>query len=261
MALDQNEISSKSRLITLLLSFLLVHRFYVGKVVSGIFFFLTLGGFGIWWLIDIIQIISGSFKDQYGKFVNNWEADKTQLAITGGVLAVFVLIGAIGNKGGKGNETATPDFKEAVLASSDSKEDEKKALPKVGDKIQTSHFDVTLKSYKIQKSVSTGNMFVKLDPEEGNKYLILDVNFKNIDNESRMIGGEGKVFVDVNGKEYEYDKSEHLLLDGWGVLLHQLNPMTQKNTKLVFKIPDELKGNIYWEPAHSSKRFFVGEAK
>ena len=89
MALDQNEISSKSRLITLLLSFLLVHRFYVGKVVSGIFFFLTLGGFGIWWLIDIIQIISGSFKDQYGKFVNNWEADKTQLAITGGLLAVL----------------------------------------------------------------------------------------------------------------------------------------------------------------------------
>ncbi len=262
MALDQNEISSKSRLITLLLSFLMVHRFYVGKVVSGIFFFFTIGGFGIWWLIDVIQIVSGSFKDQYGKFVNNWEADKTQLAITGGVLAIFVLIGAVSNKGEKGNNTATPDFKEAVLATgSDSKEEEKKALPKVGDKIQASHFDVTLKSYKIQKSVSTGNMFVKLDPEEGNKYLILDVNYKNIDNESRMIGGEGKVFVDVNGKEFEYDKSEHILLDGWGVLLDQLNPMTQKNTKLVFKIPDELKGNIYWEPASRSKRFFVGEVK
>ena len=40
-------------------------------------------------------------------------------------------------------------------------------------------------------------MFVKLDPEEGNKYLILDVNFKNIDNESRMIGGAAQNIVDL----------------------------------------------------------------
>ncbi|HMV43406.1 MAG TPA: TM2 domain-containing protein [Leptospiraceae bacterium] len=260
MAVEQSEISSKSRLITLLLSFLFVHRFYVGRIVSGIFFFFTAGGFGFWWLIDVIQILSGSFKDQFGKFILNWEADKKQLTLSGVALGFVVLLAMLGGKN-KNGETSSPTFKDALQSSGSNSTEEKKSFPTVGDKIQTSHFAITLKGYKIQNSVKTGNMFSKLDPEEGNKYLVLDVNYKNTDNESRMIGGEGKVFVEMNGKEFEYDKSEHILLDGWGVLLDQLNPMTQKNTKLVFKIPDELKGKIYWEPVRSSDRFFVGEAK
>lgn len=261
MPLEQTEISSKSRLITLLLCFLGVHRFYVGKIVSGIFFLLTAGGLGIWMMVDLIKIISGSFKDQFEKFVFNWEADKKELTITLVTMGVIFLVG-ISNRGDSGSAKGSSSAAKTDTVSSESKPaEEKNELPKVGDKVKSSEFEVTLKSYKIQKSVNTGNPFVKLEPEEGNKFLILDVNYKNIDNESRMIGGEGKVFVDVNGKEFEYDKSETVLLDGWGVLLDQLNPLTQKNTKLVFKIPDELKGKIYWEPARGSNRFFVGEAK
>ena len=43
-----------------------VHRFYVGKVVTGILMILTLGGLGIWTLIDLIRIAVGSFKDRNG---------------------------------------------------------------------------------------------------------------------------------------------------------------------------------------------------
>jgi len=42
------------------------HRFYVGKVGSGILFLLTLGWCGIGWLVDVITILSGSFRDAYG---------------------------------------------------------------------------------------------------------------------------------------------------------------------------------------------------
>ena len=45
------------------LGFLGVHRFYVGKVGTGILSLVTLGGLGIWALIDLIMIITGSFKD------------------------------------------------------------------------------------------------------------------------------------------------------------------------------------------------------
>ena len=44
-----------------------VHRFYTGRVVSGILQLLTFGGFGIWVLVDLIMIISGDFKDSYNR--------------------------------------------------------------------------------------------------------------------------------------------------------------------------------------------------
>jgi len=43
-----------------------IHRFYVGKVGTGILMILTLGGLGIWQLIDLILIAVGSFKDAKG---------------------------------------------------------------------------------------------------------------------------------------------------------------------------------------------------
>ena len=46
-----------------------VHRFYVGKIGTGILMLLTLGGFGIWALIDTIIIITGNFRDGDGRLV------------------------------------------------------------------------------------------------------------------------------------------------------------------------------------------------
>ena len=53
-------------LICLLLGALGIHRFYVGKIGTGILMLLTLGGLGIWALIDLIMIAVGSFKDKDG---------------------------------------------------------------------------------------------------------------------------------------------------------------------------------------------------
>ena len=54
-------------ILVVLLGGLGVHRFYVGKPVTGILIILTLGGFfGIWPLIDLIMIATGNFKDSNG---------------------------------------------------------------------------------------------------------------------------------------------------------------------------------------------------
>ena len=43
------------------------HRFYVGKIGTGILMLLTLGGLGFWVLIDFIMIVIGNFKDSDGR--------------------------------------------------------------------------------------------------------------------------------------------------------------------------------------------------
>ena len=70
------ETSEKKRLVAFLLCFFLgalgVHRFYVGKVGSGIAQILTLGGLGIWVLIDLIMILCGAFTDKEGNAITEW---------------------------------------------------------------------------------------------------------------------------------------------------------------------------------------------
>ena len=43
-----------------------VHRFYVGKVGTGLLQLLTFGGLGIWAMVDFIMIVTGNFKDKAG---------------------------------------------------------------------------------------------------------------------------------------------------------------------------------------------------
>ena len=63
--------SDKSRGIAFILALVLgvfgAHRFYVGKIGTGILMICTVGGMGIWYLYDVIMVASGTFRDAEGR--------------------------------------------------------------------------------------------------------------------------------------------------------------------------------------------------
>lgn len=71
--------SSKNRSVAALLAFFFgvfgAHRFYVGKTVSGIIQLATLGGLGVWALIDLIIILCGDFTDDDDLRVVAWKTE------------------------------------------------------------------------------------------------------------------------------------------------------------------------------------------
>ncbi|MBU6376395.1 MAG: TM2 domain-containing protein [Bdellovibrionales bacterium] len=67
--------SEKSFVATLLLCLFLglfgVHRFYAGRVGTGILMLLTLGLFGLWAMLDLVMIAMGRFTDGKGNFIKS----------------------------------------------------------------------------------------------------------------------------------------------------------------------------------------------
>jgi len=63
-------VSEKDWVVTLVLAvvlgFLGIDRFYSGSIGLGVLKLLTSGGFGLWWLIDIILLATGNYKDGNG---------------------------------------------------------------------------------------------------------------------------------------------------------------------------------------------------
>lgn len=74
-----SDISDRSRLVALLLAIFMgpfgAHRFYAGKVKSGILMALTLGGLGIWYLYDLILVAGGGFRDSEGRLILSWDQE------------------------------------------------------------------------------------------------------------------------------------------------------------------------------------------
>jgi len=134
------------------------------------------------------------------------------------------------------------------------------SIPTVGDKLRTDYFEISLNKVWIDSKIKTGNQFSDLGPEAGNKFLIINITFKNIDNESRLFS-VGSVFIYYNNKIYEFDNTETILAEGWGSFFDQLNPLISKTTNLVYKIPSEIKGNAVWIPGrnYDEKKFFLGK--
>lgn len=70
------ETSEKSRTALVLFSLFLggwgFDRFYLGQTWLGVLKLITLGGLGVWTLVDFIMAVAGLMKDKEGRLVEDW---------------------------------------------------------------------------------------------------------------------------------------------------------------------------------------------
>lgn len=128
--------------------------------------------------------------------------------------------------------------------------EEKKPVAKLGETLKTEYFDVTVKKVLAVPYIKVESEFIDMKQEPNTLYLIIFTTYKNTDTESRMMD-DGEVITEHNGKQMLYDKSETFLAEGWGTMLDQINPLTEKTTRMVFKVSTELTGNLYYKPSRS----------
>nr|DAK20655.1 MAG TPA: protein of unknown function (DUF5067) [Caudoviricetes sp.]DAS78816.1 MAG TPA: protein of unknown function (DUF5067) [Caudoviricetes sp.] len=177
---------------------------------------------------------------------------KVLYGVVGVIIALF-LIGTFagGDSGSKSKSNSESAKTENTNASNN--------YASVGQTVKDDYFEVTVNSVDVVNSKKISD-FEELKAEKDTKYLIINVTFKNADKESRMVV-DGSVFINYNGTEYEYDHTETILEDGWGLFLDQLNPLTAKTTNIVYKIPAEITGDVIYKPGRGSSEFYLGAIK
>lgn len=115
------------------------------------------------------------------------------------------------------------------------------------------YFDVKINNCSIKSRVGTGNPYAEPKVWEGSVFLVIDASFKNTDTEGRL-PVEGDALIESEGREYVYDHTETILMDGYGVFLDSVNPLVTMRTKIVYRIPSEIKGEIYWRPGRNPSK-------
>ena len=79
-------------LLSLLLGVFGADRFYLGKIGTGLLKLFTIGGLGIWWLVDLIMLLAGATRDKQGNALEGYQQSKKIAWIVTGVFLVISVI-------------------------------------------------------------------------------------------------------------------------------------------------------------------------
>ncbi|WP_400996659.1 NINE protein [Agromyces sp. GXQ0307] len=106
-------------LFALFLGFFAVDRFYLGKVGTALAKVFTLGGLGIWVLVDLILVLAGAQRDKLGRPLDGYAKHRTMAWIVTGVVLVISLIVNGVNGANRVDDVASPEPAAGAASSTD----------------------------------------------------------------------------------------------------------------------------------------------
>lgn len=115
------------------------------------------------------------------------------------------------------------------------------------------YFDITVENCGISSSVGTKNKYSEPSKWEGSQFVVLDARFRNVDKEGRLPSEGSLIIKTPNGDELRYDNTESIMSEGYGIYFKSVNPLVTMPTKIVYRIPTDIEGEILWEPGRNDE--------
>jgi len=130
-------------------------------------------------------------------------------------------------------------------ASSDPQASTQAASSSAANALQVS-VDRALRTQRLQPS-----RFEDKEPAPGDSFIVLDVSVRNPGHDTRVFNA-GPLVVMAGGKEHRFDTPENIIADGY-LLLEAVKPGTGVRGRIVYEVPSDLAGAMYWLPGNGQR--------
>lgn len=220
-------------LLSLFLGVLGVDRFYLGKVGTGILKLLTFGGLGIWYLIDLILILTGSMKSKDGHELKGRDKNLKTALIIGGVVLVLGFISSAASS----TSVSTTEVKKATPAPAADTSAPAATNAKLGQPVRDGKFEFTVSSVECGKA-SVGSEFLNKNAQ--GQYCLLNISVKNIGDQAQSILSANQYLFNASGQKYSADDVATMYNSPDGSSWYSdINPGNSVSGAIVFDIPKD----------------------